>query len=260
MAAARSFDEKRARIRALTSAPVHEARADLKKYLADKNGYLVGEAAEAAKKLELVELVPDLAAGFMTLLVDGPKRDTGCLGKFRIVEALLSFDAHEPDVYLSGLRHRQIEGSYPEPIDTAAGLRGLCAHALLRIHHRTALLDVTPLLFDDYDVTRAEAAALALGESRAQGAFEALRRGWEKHRSGRAAEGVLLGIALLRSDKANDYLVSLVEGAPEGEAALALSALALHRHDKAIVLRLGPVVRGRKSRRLAEVFAAKIEG
>lgn len=320
MAAARSFDEKRARIRALASAPADEARAELKKYLADKNAYLVGEAAEAVKKQELSELVPDLAAAFLRLLEDGAKNDKGCLGKNRVVEALLSFDAHEPDVYMAGLRHVQKEGSYPEPVDTAAGLRGLCAHALFHIHHPAALLEVAPMLFDEEPVARSEAAAalggsgldgaaavlhlkvlvgdrepdvmgaaykgllrihperymplvagalkgggdlvveaaaLALGESRAQGAFEALRRGWERHRGGRAAEGVALGIALLRSDQANEFLVSLVEGAPEGDAATALSALALHRHDEALAARLAGIVPKRKSRRLAEVFDEK---
>jgi hypothetical protein len=51
--------------------------------------------------------------------------------------------------------------------------------------------------------------------------------------------------------------VSLVERAPEQDAALALSALALHRHDEALVGRLEAIVPGRKSRRLAEVFAEK---
>jgi HEAT repeat protein len=321
MAGARSFDDKRARILALGSAPANEARAELPKYLADKNGYLVGEAAEAVKTQELTELVPDLAAAFMRLLEDPVKSDKGCFGKNRVVEALLAFDAHEPDVYLAGLRHRQVEGAPPFSVDTATGLRGMCARALFHIHHPPALLEVAPMLFDDKEPSAraeaaaalgesgldgaaavlhvksligdpeadvmgevykgllrilpqrymplveealreggdptVEAAALALGEARVQGAFEALRRGWERHCGGRAAEGVLLGIALLRSDQANGFLVSLVERAPEQDAALALSALALHRHDEALVGRLEAIVPGRKSRRLAEVFAEK---
>jgi hypothetical protein len=322
MAAARSFDEKRARIRALASAPANEARAELAKHLADKNGYLVGEAAEAAKKQELGELVPQLAAAFMRLLDDPVKNDKGCFGKNHVVEALLSFDAHEPDVYLAGLRHFQPEPAFGEPIDTAAGLRGLCAHALFHIHHPSALLEVAPMLFYKEPIARSEAAAalgdsgtdgaaavlhvkvlagdrepdvlgsaykgllrifperylplvagalraggelevevaaLALGESRAQGAFKALQQGWARHRGTRAAEGVALGIALLRSDEANDFLVALVERGPEGDAAVALSALALHRHDEGLVARLAALVPGRKSQRLADVFARKFD-
>lgn len=320
MAAARSFDEKRARIRELAGGPAAAARAELKKYLGDRNAYLTGEAAEAAKKQELVELAPDVAAAFLRLLSEPAKADPGCLAKCRLVEALLAFDAHEPDAYLAGLRHRQIEGAFPLPIDTAAGLRGLCAHALFQIRHPAALLEVAPMLFDKEPIARAEAAAalggsgmdgaaavlhvkvlagdrepdvlgaaykgllrilperylplvakalmeggegeveaaaLALGESHAQGAFEALRRGWEKHRFGREGSGILLAIALLRSDAANDFLVSLVEGAPEGEAAGALAALALHRHDEALAARVESAVKARGSRRLAEAFAER---
>ena len=56
MAAARTFDDKRARIRALASAPVNEARGELKKYLAEKNGYLVGEAAVVITLLATVSV------------------------------------------------------------------------------------------------------------------------------------------------------------------------------------------------------------
>jgi len=316
MAAARTFDQKRARLRDLATAPEGEARAELKKLLTDKNGYLVGESAQMAKELELSALIPDIVAAFPRFLVDGAKTDMGCFGKNRLIEALLAFDAYEADTYLLGLRSKQPEGSIPFRVDTAAGLRGLCAHALFHIRHPTALLDVTPLLFDPEPVTRSEAAsalgesgmdgaaaalhakilagdgepdvlgsaykgllrilpgrylpvveqalsseedgpveaaALALGESRAPGAFEALRRatlGEGMFR--RTAESLLLGIALLRSDEALSFLTDMVEKAPESQALLALSALALHRHDEPLTARLEALVTKRGSRRLTE--------
>lgn len=325
MAAARSFDDKRARIRELGSGAAGEAAAqiELRKLLGDKSGYLVGEAAEAVKKLELRALVPDLCAAFFRLLEDPVKADKGCFGKNHLVEALLSFDAHEPDVYLAGLRHEQKEPAFPEAIDTAAGLRGLCAHALVHIGHRTALLDVAPLLLDPEPVTRAEAAAalgesgldgaaaalhvkvlagdkepdvlgaaykallriaperylkvvstvlqegtddqieaaaLALGESRAPGALDLLKHAARDHAGSRTADGVLLGIALLRSDAANAFLLSLVEEAPETHAARAISALALHRHDESLVEKLRGVVKSRGSRKLTAAFDERFRG
>jgi HEAT repeat protein len=325
MAAARTFDDKRARIRELASGSESEATAqiELKKLLADKSSYLVGEAAEAVKKLELRALVPDLCAAFGRLLDDPVKNDKGCTGKNHVVEALLSFDAHEPDVYLAGLRHVQKEPAFPEAIDTAAGLRGLCAHALVHIGHRTALLDVAPLLLDPEPVTRAEAAgalgesgmdgaaaalhvkvlagdkepdvlgaaykallqiaparylkvvsavlqdgrdeeveaaALALGESRAPGALDLLKDAAREHAASRTADGVLLGIGLLRSDAANAFLLSLVEDAPEAQATKAISALALHRHDEALVEKLRGVVKGRGSRKLTAAFEERFRG
>ena len=316
MAAARTFDQKRARLRELATAPEGEARAELKKLLTDKNGYLVGESAEMAQKLELSALIPDLVAAFPRFLVDGAKTDMGCFGKNRLIEALLAFDAYEADTYLLGLRCRQPEGAIPFRVDTAAGLRGLCAHALFHIRHPTALLDVAPLLFDPEPVTRSEAAsalgesgmdgaaaalhvkvlsgdsepdvlgaaykgllrilpgrylpvvekalsseedgpveaaALALGESRAPGAFEALSRATrEQGMFRRTSESLLLGIALLRSDEALSFLTDMVEKAPESQAVEALSALALHRHDESLTARLVALAKKRGSRRLTE--------
>lgn len=324
MAAARSFDDKRARIQALASgaAKPEEARAELKKYLADKTTYLVTLAAEAAQKLELVELLPDLSAAFMRMLEDAVKVDRGCSCKNRIVEALLALDARATDVYMAGLRHIQLEYSFGPPVDAAASLRGMCAHALVHIDYPGAVFEIVPLLFDDQDITRAEAAsalgesgldaaaaalhvkvlagdekadvlgaayrgllrilpyrytklvaealltgpegvaeaaALALGETRVEGALDALKKGFAAHSGSRAAEGVALGIALLRSDAANDYLISLVEGGPEGQAATALSALALHRHDDALVAKVSVIVAARRSRKLGEVFADRFK-
>lgn len=321
VATARSFDEKRARLRELLSAPEGVAKAELKKLLTDKNGYLVGEAAEVTKKLELSALVPDLVAAFPRFLHDGVKSDKGCHGKNHIVEALLAFDAYEADTYLAGLRYQQLEPAFGEPIDTAAGLRGLCAHALFHIRHPTALLDVAPLLFDKEAVTRAEAAAalgesgldgaaaalhvkvlagdrepdvlgaayrsllrlfperylgvvaevlssdedgpaeaaaIALGESRVPGAFDALAgAAQETGLFRRTLESVLLGIALLRSDEALAFLTDLVDSAPEQKALDALSALALHRHVASLTSRLQTIVAARKSARLAESFRSK---
>ncbi|XXX74888.1 hypothetical protein WMF30_45265 [Sorangium sp. So ce134] len=322
MPAPRSFDEKRARVAALAEAPPAQAASELRRFLADKNGYLVSEAAAMASRLGLRELVPELTAAFARLLEDPIKNDKGCSGKNRIVEALLAFDAHEPDTYVAGARHVQLEPAFGQPIDTAAGLRGLCAHALFHIGHRDALLEVAPLLADREPVTRAEAAAalgssgldaaaaalhlkalagdrepdvlgacyrallrllpgrylsfvakvlqqgddgaaeaaaLALGESRLPEALPILQ-GELGGAGSRLRDSVLLGMALLRTDAANDALVALVEEGAEPHAVAALSALALHRHDEALVERVRAAVKGRRSKKIAAAFAEKIGG
>lgn len=296
------------------------AAVELRRFLADKNGYLVSEAAQAANKLGLSELTPELGAAFARLLVDAVKTDKGCIGKNRIVEALLSFDAHEPDVYLAGLRHIQREPAFGEPIDTAAGLRGLCAVALFHMDFPAALLEVTPLLLDPEPVTRAaaadaigssgeehgaavlhlkalagdeepdvlgacyrgllrllparylkfvtqklngrdegaaEAAALALGESRLPSALPVLKDALAIAGSGKLRDSVLLGAALLRLDEANAFLVSVVEEGPEGHAIAAVNALALHRHDSKLAERVKRAAEGRRSRKLSAAFAEK---
>ena len=160
--APRSFDDKRARIAALATAPAAIAEGELRRFLGDKNAYLCGEAARMVGERAFTALVPDLAEAFTRLLHDPVKTDKGCVGKLRIIEALLALDAYERDIYLAGLHHVQLEPAFPLAADTAPPLRGLCAHALVHIGDREALVEVGPLLADPEAVARAEAAS-ALG-------------------------------------------------------------------------------------------------
>jgi HEAT repeat protein len=319
VAAPRTFDDKRARIAALAEMEPSQALPELRRFLGDKNSYLVGEAAQVASKLGLRELGPDLAAAFMRILEEGAKNDQGCLVKCRLVEALLALDAYEPDVYLKGLRHVQREPSGPKIIDTATGLRGLCAHALFQMDRSDALLDVAPLLADPEPICRAEAAsaigrsgiqaaaavlhlkalrgdsepdvlgacyrgllrlvparylpfveaalrgagggdpeaaALALGESRLPEALPVLKEALS-YANSELRSSVLLGIALLRLDAANDLLISLVENGPMEQAAAALGPLALSRHDEKLAKRVEDAVSARKSKKLEATFREK---
>src|SRR5580704_5548404 len=159
-----AFDDKRARVAALVSADPRAALPELRRFLGDRVAYLAGEAAEVAAKLELRELVPDMVAAFQRQLVDPRTSDKGCLGKTRILEALLALEAYAPEIYLAAVHHVQEEPAWPRAVDTAAPLRGLAAHALVQIDHRDALLEIAPLLADPEPIARAEAAR-ALGRS-----------------------------------------------------------------------------------------------
>lgn len=306
------FDAKLDRIRALADAPAAVASAELKKLLTDPNGYLVGEAAKAAAKLELSALAPDLVAAFARLLAADVAADKGCHGKKAIVEALLAFDEGARDVYLAGLRYVQKEPAFGGSIDTASSLRGLCAHGLVRMNYPSAALEVAPLLMDPEPDTRAaaagalastgeeicaailhikvlagdaepdvlgdcykgmlelaprrylpvvaaalaggeEIAAIALGESRLPEALPALKDAL-RSASGEMQDTVLLGLALLRSEEANAYLLELVADAPEGRAAAAIGALGLHRHNEALAAEVRRAVEARGSRRLSRAF------
>ncbi len=316
--APRSFDEKRARIAALATVPAALAEAELRRFLGDRNAYLCGDAAKMAGELRLGALAPDLAAAFQRFLIDPVKSDKGCVGKLRIVEAMLALDVHDRGVYLAGIRHVQPEPAFPRAFDAAATLRGLCAHALVHSSDPDALIEVGPLLGDPEAVTRAEAAsalgadgsaaagalvhlkirvgdpepdvlgacfrallkidprrylpvvttaladdatglgevaALAIGETRPAGGFEALTRAVASTVTGRLRDGILVGVALLRSEEGNAFLIDRVKHAPEAEVISALSALALHRHDAELAARVRAAVTTRKSRRIEAIFA-----
>jgi hypothetical protein len=313
----RSFEEKRTRIAALATAPPAVAEAELRRFLTDKNGYLCGDAARLAGELRLTGLAPDLAAAFHRLLIDPVKCDKGCPGKLRIVEAMLALDRHDRSVYLAGIRHVQREPAFPEAIDAAAPLRGVCAHALVHSSDPDALIEVGPLLGDPEALTRAEAAsalgadgsaaagalvhlkvrlgdaepdvlgacfrallriaperylpivaaallddatgngevaALAIGETRPAGGFAALKSALASTVTGRLRDGILVGVALLRSDESSAFLIDLVARAGEAEVASALSALSLHRHDETLAGRVRAAVHARKSRKIEAIF------
>lgn len=316
-----SFDDKRALINSLASRSPVEAAPELRRLLADKNGYLVGEAARVAQELDLRDLIQDMAAAFERLIAEGAAADKGCLGKRHILEALLAFDADVPRAYLAGLHHVQREPAFPEAIDTAGPIRGLSAHALVQIDHPAALLEIAPLLADPEPMVRAEgaralsrsgieaaaavlhlaalrgddeidvvqacfegllrlgpdrylpvvaaalaegkhveAAALAIGESRSPQAFSVLRRALDEVTTPREREAVLMGMALCRGDEATGFLLAQITSAPEGEAASALGALSIHRHDEALAARVRAAVAARKSRRLTEILGDRFGG
>jgi hypothetical protein len=187
-----AFDDKRARIAALAAGPPALAVAELRRFLGDKTAYIVGDAAAAAQKLEFRELAPDMAAAFDRLLVDPLHTDKGCLGKARLVEALLALDADVPGVYLAGVRLVQEEPAYGGKVDVAAPIRGLSAQGLVQIDHQAALLEIAPLLVDREPVVRVEAAR-ALG------------------RSGIEAAGALLHLKVLTGDREPDVLQACYE-------------------------------------------------
>ncbi|MBK9260335.1 MAG: HEAT repeat domain-containing protein [Polyangiaceae bacterium] len=157
-----TFDDKLARLRKLADAPEAEAIVELRKLLADDNVFFIGEAAKLVKTLEARALEKDLADACKRLLA-GEVADRGCIAKRLLLDVLVMFEAHVPELYLEGLRHKQVEFTPPgPPTDTAGAVRGYCAHALVRIDHPDAILEVAPLLFDDLpEVRMAAAEALA---------------------------------------------------------------------------------------------------
>jgi HEAT repeat protein len=103
---------------------------------------------------------------FDRLLVDPVKRDPGCVGKTAIADALYRLGAGEEELFLRGIRHRQMEPVWGGRTDTAGGLRSACGFGLVRMHAPCALLELAGLLADPETPVRVEAArAIAYGGS-----------------------------------------------------------------------------------------------
>ena len=126
-----------------------EAAANgLRPYLANKSNLVVAKAAKIAGELHATGLIPALVAAFERLMKDPEKLDKRCAAVTEIVGTLYEMDYGEPEIYLRGLRHVQMEGSFGPPVDTAAALRGMCAQGLLRTQYRDAMTEVVQLLVD----------------------------------------------------------------------------------------------------------------
>jgi HEAT repeat protein len=135
--------------------------------------------------------------------------------------------------------------------DKEADVLGACYKGMLALAPRRYLPVVAAALEAGTDT-----AALALGESRLPEALGALKKALESGDRD-IQDSVFLGIALLRTEEANDFLLEVVADAPEGRAASALGAIALHRHDARVAARARAAARGRKSKRILKVLEEK---
>jgi hypothetical protein len=159
------LEQELAQIRAIRNSPEsHDVQRDLAPFLYHKSNHAVAAAAEAARELEAEALAPDLIAAFMGLMKHPSERDPGCKALQAIAGALATFGADAAEVYLAGIRHVQMEGSFGPPVDVAAALRGLCARGLVRMAHPDALYETINVLADPKIPARV-GAVRALGDS-----------------------------------------------------------------------------------------------
>jgi HEAT repeat protein len=100
----------------------------------------------------------------------------------------------------------------------------------------------------------AEAAALALAESRRADAFERLKAHWPKVRPGSLQNVLLLAIAITRLPAALEFLLEVLAGKDAAAAQAALTALAIHRHNPAAQERIAAVIAKKGDDALRERF------
>lgn len=136
---------------------------ELRAFLKNRSNLVVAKAAKIAGERRAVELVPDLLTSFRRLMENPSKLDKGCAATTELIGALYELDYTEPEIYLRGIHHVQMEGSFGPPVDAAAKLRSISALALGRTHHPAALEEIVSLLVDEWAEARIGAArALAL--------------------------------------------------------------------------------------------------
>jgi HEAT repeat protein len=153
--ARQSFEEKLARLKELEDCPnPGDAVPEIRQALSSASSAVAARAARAAAKLELCDLTPELIAVFDRCLQYPVVADPGCRAKIAVIEALSALDYSEPEVFLRGIRHVQMEPSYGPPVDTADHLRAACAFGLYRLGYPELLYEMVSLLMDREPVAR----------------------------------------------------------------------------------------------------------
>lgn len=145
--------ERLSALRSGTGTPSSVAH-ELKGFLRNRSNLVVARAARIIGELRLTELIPEIVAAFQRLMENSPKLDKGCAATTEIMGALHEMDYSEPEVYLTGIHHVQMEGSFGPPVDVAAKLRAMSALGLARTRYRHALDEIVSLLVDSWPRAR----------------------------------------------------------------------------------------------------------
>jgi HEAT repeat protein len=291
--------------------------AEIKPFLKNRSNFVVARAAKVARQARATELIPELVEAFHQLMKQPSKLDKGCAATTEIAEALYEMDYAEPEVYLAGMHHVQMEGSFGPPVDAAAKLRAISAMGVVRTRHPAALDEVVSLLVDEWpearigavralavnggsagalllklkillgerepdvlaecfsgllaaaserslplvasfieseDVAVAEAALLALGSSRLPGALDVLTAKWERTAGGPLRKVIFLAIAMIRSDAAIEFLLSLLADCAPSTANDVIAALAFFRNNEKVRARVENVVAQRNEKSVTKIF------
>lgn len=172
------FDAELAALEALRNAPLDAAATEqLRRALGHKNNYVVSKAARIVEENAVVALLPDALAAYDRFFRDAEKSDPQCWAKNALVKALVKLEHREKATYLRGLKHHQLEPVWGGQSDTAATLRGACAHALVNCPGVSdqELLSLFVELFADSDKAVRVEAARAIGNVGGPGAVLLLR-------------------------------------------------------------------------------------
>jgi HEAT repeat protein len=125
-----------------------EAITILRQVLQSKHAIAVARAAKIVGKANLSGLISNLVAAFERLMLNAAATDPNCIAKKQIAEALYRLDYSQETLFLNGIRHVQMESAWGGKVDTASGLRGICALGLVRMSYPEVMVELADLLAD----------------------------------------------------------------------------------------------------------------
>ena len=128
--------------------PTDEALTTLQTILASQQPVAIAQIAKLVEQHSLAALMPALAEQFVRMLIKGATTDPNCMAKKAIANTLYRLEYPETDLFLKGIHHCQQEPVWGTTVDTAPGLRAICALGLVRVHYREIMVELADLLAD----------------------------------------------------------------------------------------------------------------
>jgi HEAT repeat protein len=224
----KKLEQQLAALDVLRNQPVTpDTAAGLRKAIGDRNNYLAGKAAAVAATLGIREVVPDLLTAFERFFRDAAKTDPQCWGKNGIVQALADLGHDDPEPFLRGLRHIQMEPVWGGQTDTAGPLRARSAQALIGCRSITdaqLLAHLLEALVDPDKTVRVEAARAIGRIDRNEAALLLRLRALTGDSEPEVIGACLSGVLSIEGDRGIDFVVRFLDRDDDaaGEAALSL--------------------------------------
>jgi hypothetical protein len=219
------FQQKVAELATLAEKPLtSDTQAKILAALWGNNNYLAAQAADLIGRKQIEALLPDLLAAFDTFMAN-PDKDKGCLAKTAIVKAINDLNGCQEQLFLQGVRYRQMEPVYGGKADTAADLRSQCLVALLRIGYSDILFEVVNLLQDGELQARitAVSALVALGDM--SGELLLRLKCLAGDPDPKVLDNCFAGLLQINPDRSLSFVAQFIEG--EDEVVAESAALAL---------------------------------
>src|SRR6201993_185614 len=157
----RAFEQQIAALDALRDVPELDRFAGLRKALANRNNFHVAKAADLVRELGITALTEDLLKAFDRFFENPEESDPRCWARNAISRALAALEYQEPEVFLRGMAHIQMEPVWGGRSDTAGTLRATCALALAQcrnLQESALLAHLLELLADKDKSVRSEVA------------------------------------------------------------------------------------------------------
>lgn len=128
----KNFEAQLEALDRLGEQPVETWTEPLRTALRLRYNYVAAKAAEMAGRQRIADLLPDLLSAYDRFFEDPVKTDPQCWAKNALSRALAALELQDPQPFLRGLKHFQLEPVWGGRSDTAGTLRSTCAHALVQ--------------------------------------------------------------------------------------------------------------------------------